>query len=181
MRNRVLTIGVAMVVGAFALNGCRQALRVAAEFQLGGGLGTFAVTAGEPVTNSGSGSLGDAAVNIGSGSIILDPNDITVTPADTGGGKGTVNLQEGGTLVVRAWIASVDELATVCVDGEGYGPFNVELDADLQPVSVDPSSITLTQNTLDLINAGEFSLCIEVTSPVDGTVTIDALDFSLGL
>jgi hypothetical protein len=133
-----------------------------------------------PKQNKGPYSFTGRRVDVGSGSVTIDLDDVTVTPADGGGGKGTVNLQ-GGTLTVTAWIASVEELDTVCESGEEYGPFNVELEENNQPVSIDPPSFPLGENTLDLINGGTFSLCIEVVSPIDGTVTIDALSVSLGL
>jgi len=146
-----------------------------------GGLGTFEVQAGVPKSNHGPYSFTGQRAKIGSGTLRIDPANITITPANTGGGKGSVNLQGGSTLTITAWIAAPEDVETVCESGEKYGPFSVELDANNQPMSVDPSSVPLTQNTIDLLNAGTFSVCIVVTSPVDGTVTIDALSFSLGL
>ena len=170
-----------LTIACLPLGGCPQRLQIPVEFSLAGGLGTFEVQAGVLKQNRGTGALGDTQINIGSGTLRIDPAKITITPANGGGGKGRVNLQAGGTLVVSASIASVEELDTVCENGEKYGPFNVALDVNNQPVSVDPSSVTLSQNTIDLINGGTFSLCIEVTSPIDGTVTIEALNFDLGL
>jgi hypothetical protein len=181
MRTRTLTTLSLMAITCLPLAGCPQRIQIPAEFSLAGGLGTFEVQAGVLKQNRGTGSLGDTQINIGSGTLRIDPAKITITPANGGGGKGTVNLQAGGTLVVSASIAAVDAVDTVCESGEKYGPFNVALDVNNQPVSVDPSSVTLSQTTIDLINGGTFSLCIEVTSPIDGTVTIDALSFSLGL
>ena len=76
---------------------------------------------------------------------------------------------------------SVDLVDTVCDVGEQYGPFEVVLDENLEPVSVSPSRDLLTRNTLNLINEGEFSLCIEVVSPVEGIVEIESFAFNLGL
>jgi len=143
------------------------------------GFGTFAVEAGVPEKNKGPYSLTGRRVDVGSGSLTIYLADINVTPAD-GGGTGTVNLQ-GGTLTATAWIAPLDEVETVCETGDQYGPFSVELDENHQPVSKDPLSVPLSEETLDLINGGTFSLCIEVVSPIDGTVTIDALSINLGL
>lgn len=173
---------VGLTLGVAFLGGCPQAaLTIPVAFELGDSLGGFDVQAGEPTQNRGTGALGDNPFTIGRGTLTLDKDAITVTPAPTGGGKGGVNLQAGGSLIVTAWIASVDQLDVVCTDGEQYGPFTVELDENYVPVSVDPSSVTLTQNTIDLINVGEFSLCIEVESPIDGTVNIDTLNFRVGL
>ena len=171
-----------MALGVAMLGGCPLVpITVPVAFDLGDSLGGFEVQAGVPTQNRGTGALGDNPFTIGSGTLALNADVITVTPTGTGGGKGQVNLQAGGTLVVTAWIASVDQLDVVCTDGEQYGPFEVQLDVNYVPVSVDPSSVTLSQNTIDLINVGEFSLCIEVVSPVDGTVTIDRLNFRVGL
>ena len=169
-----------LTIACLPLGGCPQRIRIPVEFSLEGGLGTFEVQAGVPKSNHGPYNYTGQRINVGSGSVTIDLDDITVTPADGGGGKGTVNLQ-GGTLTVTAWIAPADEVDTVCETGEEHGPFSVELDENNQPVSIDPSSVPLSENTLDLINGGTFSLCIEVVSPIDGTVTIDALSFSLGL
>ena len=182
MRNatRVLLVGLA-AFSVLQFAACRQQVQIPAEFQLDD-LGTFQVEAGVPTQNRGTGSLGDNPIDIGSGTMLLDPASITFTPADGGGSKGSINQQDGGEeLVVTAWIAAVDEVDTVCETGEEYGPFTVTLDEDNQPTTVDPDSVTLTQTTIDLINGGEFSLCIEVVSTLDGTVTIEVLDFTLGL
>ena len=170
----MLTLGVAVLGGCPA-----AAIQIPVAFELGDSLGGFEVQAGVPTQNRGTGALGDNPFTIGSGTLTLDPNVIAVTPA--GPGKGGVNLQDGGTLIVTARIAAVAQLAVVCEEGELYGPFEVQLDANYVPVSVDPSTVTLTQDTIDLINIGEFSLCIEVESPIDGTVTIDRLNFRVGL
>jgi hypothetical protein len=84
-------------------------------------------------------------------------------------------------LEITAWIASADLLDTVCDVGEQYGPYEVTLDANYVPIAVQPATITLTQTTLDLLNGGEFSLCVQVVSPVSGTVRIESFTFNLGL
>ena len=119
-------------------------------------------------------------IPIGSGSIKLDPAVIGITE-NTSDEKRATALQAGSVLEVTVWIDSVDAVATVCDTGEEYGPFTVELDENLVPQSITPSSVTLTTDTLDLLNSGTFSLCVEVVAPVDGTVTIDSFTFNLGL
>lgn len=179
----VMTAGVAALT-AWQLGGCNLADLVRIPpitFELGAGLAEFEVQAGQAVRNSGSGAFDLSGFSIGSGSIELDPSVITVTPSGSPVGKGTANLQSGGILEITVWIAPADDVDTVCDTGEQYGPFSVTLDENNVPVSVDPSEVTLTQNTLDLLNSGSFSLCIEVISPVDGTVTINSLTFNFGL
>ncbi len=179
----MMTAGVA-ALAAWQVGGCNllSLVRIPpVTFELGAGLAEFEVQAGQAVRNSGSGAFDLSGLSIGSGSIELDPSVITVTPSGSVTGKGSVNLQESSTLEITVWIASGDEVDTVCDAGEKYGPFSVTLDENNVPVSVDPSEVTLTQNTLDLLNSGSFSLCIEVISPVDGTVTIGSLTFNFGL
>ena len=180
MRTRTwIALGV-LAVACLAPGGCLQRIRIPVEFSLVGASGTFTVESGVAARNRGVGALGEKAANAGSGSVGIDPDNITVTPADGGGGKGTVNRQ-GGTLIVTLWMAPVEGLETVCESGEEYGPFSVELDENNQPVSVDPLSDTLIANTIELIRGRGFSLCLEVVSPINGTVTIKALSFNLGL
>ena len=186
MRKRtfVLMVGV-VVVTAWQVGGCAGGLanlipEQAVDFGLGSGLGQFEVTAGQPTAKTGTGSFDLGEYSVGRGSVELDPDAITVTPSDSSGNKGTVNLQQTNTLEIIVWIASVDAIDTVCESGEQYGPYEVTLDEDYVPIAIDPSLITLSQSTLGLLNSGEFSLCIQVISPVDGTVTIESLTFNLG-
>lgn len=159
--------------------GCPSAFQQAAQISLGGGLNRYEVTAGEPLRKSGTAGLGDVPVTLGSGSIAIDPDVITVTPS--GAGKLGTLLQGTSTLQVTVWVGSLDESGTVCDTGDQYGPFEVTLDANLVPTAVSPSTVTLTQSTLDALNSGQFSLCIEIISPVTGVVTIASLTFNLGL
>jgi hypothetical protein len=80
---------------------------------------------------------------------------------------------------VTVRIAEVDQLETVCESGEEYGPFEVTLDEANNPTAIDPDTIELSETTLALLEGGEFSICIEVTSPIDATVTIQSFDVSL--
>lgn len=172
------------VVVVWQIPGCGGLIRIEVPFNLGTGpgqLGSFDVEAGTAATNAGTGSISVDAPDIGSGTIRINPEDITVTPADATGGKASVAQQESTTLQITAKIAAVDLVDTICDEdvGEQYGPYLVTLDADYVPIAVDPSTLTLTQTTIDLLNAGEFSLCVEVLSPVTGTVTVANFTFVL--
>jgi len=162
------------------LGGCTQSpLQTSVDMPLGDALGAFEVTADEPAEKSGTTSF-DAPLTVGSGSITVDPSAITVTPS--GALKELIQAQqEGSELVITVWIDSVENLESVCGGGEQYGPFTVTLDDNFVPQSVEPARVNLTQNTLDLLNSGEFSLCIRVVSPVTGQVRIEALALRLGL
>lgn len=172
-----VTVGVAAMV-----SGCPASLfQITSDFDLAEGMRTYDLQAEVPVEHTGTYSLADPGVTIGSGSLAIPVSVVSFTPADTSGGKGAVNLQQIGTIEVTAWIASPDELDTVCGGGEEYGPFTIALDENSVPVSISPSSITLTQNTLSLLNGGEFTLCIRAVSTVDGILEIELLRFRFGL
>jgi len=155
-------------------------LEVTIPFNLGPGLGEFEVQAGQPISLRGQGMFSLEDATIGSGRIELNPEDITITPTDNTGGKGITNLQGGATVEVIVWIDDADAVETVCTTGEQYGPYVVTLDENLVPVSVEPSEVNITAATLALLNAGEFTLCIQVTSSIDATVRIARLGFTVG-
>ena len=119
----------------------------------------------------------DASGTPGGGTVGLGTDGIQLAGA---GGKASVALQ-GGTLVVTVWVAPIEQLDPVCEVGEQYGPYSITLNEDNVPTAIDPSTIELTDATLDLLAAGEFSICLEVISPIDGTVTIDRLEVELSL
>jgi len=177
--SRAVAVSGGCVLGLLAVAGC-QPIRLPVTAALASSIGSFLVQAGVPTTQSGPVTFNNTTgISVGSGVLRLDPSVITVTAAAPGK---LVTLQApSATLMVTARVAPLSERETVCETGETYGPFDVTLDATLQPVSVDPSSVALTQSTIALLNAGEFSLCLEVVSPVDGTVTIASLAFDLGL
>jgi hypothetical protein len=159
-----------------------EPITVPVDVPLGNNLGSFEVQAGVPLTHRGTVTGIDTTVEVGSGNLAFDTDDITVTPADGGGGKRRdVNLQDTTVLIVTAWIDDVAALETVCEAGEEYGPFEVTLDENYVPVAIDPDHVNLSQTTVDLINGGEFSLCLEILSPIDATITIERLTLNLGL
>ncbi len=179
MRKKALLATGLLTIGSLPLGGCPQAIRIPVEFALPASLGAFTVQAGVPIQNDNILTVGDSSLSPSNGTLRIDPSNIIIAGAQ-GGGKVAIQ-QQGGTLTISAKIAASEDLATVCETGEEYGPFSVELDSSNQPVSVDPSSVVLSDNAIDLINVGEFALCIEIVSPIDGTVTITALNFSFGL
>lgn len=175
--------GLALALGLISIvAGCSpSALEQTVPFNLAPSLGSFRVVAGEPAENSGIALFDPSQFNLGHGRIALRPEDITFTPDPLGGGKGRVNFQAGSSLEVTAFVAAPEDLETVCVDGEEYGPFTVELDESFVPVSVSPSSFTLSSDTLALIEAGQISICLRVVAPVSGELVIERLSLTLGL
>ncbi|MBI1827837.1 MAG: hypothetical protein HY287_02085 [Planctomycetes bacterium] len=171
-------LGLAIVVG------CGQSLfTIASNFQLQNGLESFDVQAGQPVQKHGSIGIQSTGTvpSIKSGKLLISPSKITFTPT-SGTPKGNVNAQAAeNTITVTVKLDTAEADATVCDSGEEYGPFVVTLDSNNQPTSVDPSEVTLSQNVIDLLNGGRFSVCIDVTSTVNGTVGIQALTFKFGV
>lgn len=166
------------------------------------GAGSFDVVAGTPVQRTAQLTGGGSSIDIGRGSVQLDPSVITYSPAG-GPAKGLLNAQAvencqdacdaagidselcssvcaDGQISVRVWVGTLDEIETVCATGDEYGPFLVTLENG-EPTAVDPSSVTLTDETLNLLNGGDFSICVEVIAPEDGNVLIDSLRFNVGL
>lgn len=144
-------------------------------------VGNLEVTAGQTVQRSSSITVDVGDVSAGSGTLALSPDAISVTLANTTGQKGGANLQAANTLMVTGWIAGPDTLDTVCGGGDEYGPFTVDLDENGGVTGVSPSSVSLTRNTVNLLNSGEFTICLSVESTVDATVSISRLNFTFGL
>ncbi|MEK6675194.1 MAG: hypothetical protein AABZ47_06005 [Planctomycetota bacterium] len=169
-------------LGLGLIGGCpANPLTIETKFPLVSSLGQFTVEANVAMQQTGVARLNNGGFNIGSGSVELSPADISIAVASATGGKGSVNFQGTSVLTVTVRIDDEANLGTVCGTGDEYGPYNVTLDENFVPVSVDPNQFTLTQTTRDLLNLGRFSLCVEVLSPVTGTVTVDSLTLNLGL
>lgn len=171
---------VAIALIGFA--GCRQSPQFSVPVDLNDSLGRFEVTAGEPVQNDGTINTPDSSVTVGSGSLQIDPEDVSFTPPDNGGAKGTTTYQTGGTFTVVVGVSAEEDLGTVCEESmDEYGPFTVTVNAENEITSISPDSVTLDPGTIALINSGAMSVCITVESTIDGTVNIDQLELSVGL
>lgn len=182
MHNRwSLVLSGLCVVSLLTIEGCTpSALRRQVNLGLNNSQATFNVEAGVAARNTGSYSFDNGGITIGSGSIALDPAAITFTPADAGGKIRVAQQASNSTMTVTVWIDGPDALATVCETGEDYGPFTVTL-VDNVPVSISPNTVELSRPTINLLNSGSFTLCIEVLSELTGTVTINRLVLDLGL
>lgn len=185
MKKRTLMLAASTVMmGLWQSGGCTNLLPLrAVAFDLNGGAGLVLQT--QPGTTAKQSlrlQFDPSGINIGRGNLQINPNAVEFTPADAGSGKGLATYQSGSLVLdVTARIAAPTALETVCDDGESYGPYRVTLNEDFTVVSISPAAINLTQTTIDLINGGDFALCLEVTSPVAGTVTIFSLVLNLGL
>ena len=148
-------------------------------------VGLFQAQAGETVENSGTANVDTAGIPVQTGTISIDPSLVTVTPTSfAANAKRARTAQDAeNTLEVTAWIAPLEDLDTVCGgdSSEEYGPYTLTLDADNHPVSVTPESVTISENTLNLITSGEFSLCLRIVSTIDATIRIEKLTFNVGV
>jgi hypothetical protein len=171
-----LTVG---VLGAMAFGGCATLVRIPLAFELPAQQGTFVVTGGQAEQNAFVLTGSSDAPDISSGTMRLDPGAITFTPADTTDMKGTAAAHVVQTINVTVWIGELGDVDTVCGGGDEYGPFAVGIGEEGLVEEIDPNSVALRRSTVDLINSGEFSGCIRVESPVDATVTINKLDFTV--
>lgn len=193
-----------IVVGGCALVSVLPTIAV--PLILTGALARIIVQAGTPVVQSGRLTFESPdAINIGRGSLEIEAGAITLR-SDTIGKINTVAQQtqeacqaaceagglstttcdsvcNEGQVQVTVWVAGPDAIDTVCTGGtrDTYGPYLVTLDADGGGVSVSPSSVTLQSLTLELLNQGDLSICLEIIAPDDGEVLISELTANVGL
>lgn len=85
---------------------------------------------------------------------------------------------EGSQLFIR--IARAEQEATVCQDGELYGPFDISMADNFQPVSVTPATAEATQQTLDVINTGGYSMCVQILPVITAIANLDSLIVDFG-
>jgi len=166
----------AMVIGCPAGGGIVLP-PVPVDIPLGESLGQFSVTAGEPAQQAGTTSFDTGGISVAAATLELDPSTISIAPAESA--KTRLAQTGSNTAVVTVRIASADAVSTVCEAGEQYGPYTVTFDDNFVVQSISPSTVTLSQNTIDLLNAGSFSLCIQVEMSIDGTITIEELRLNI--
>lgn len=179
MRAKLWTLVALVAVVGWQSGGCGPSL-ITIPVDVGlGSASTFSVQANTPEQKSFQTTFDTGGLQIGGGSIALDPDVITVNPTQSA--KTASVLQDQLALEITVRVDDFDSVATVCDTGEQYGPFTVALDSNYVPVSVDPPTVTLSQATIDLLNSGQLSLCVDIVSPVDGTVIIGSLTFNVSL
>lgn len=177
-KNLVALTVVAFVIGGWQVSGCASLIPPQTfPFSLGSS-GNFDVQAGvakqNVLTVTNFDTLG---FTVGSGSLKINTDAITVTPSGTPG-KGLVN-QQTNTLTIEVRVDATGSEDTVCDTGELYGPFTVELDDNYNVVSVTPSTVTLSANAVSLLNSGAFVMCIDLLANFDGQVTISQFEFTV--
>ncbi len=142
--------------------------------------GGLALEANVAKTASGTVNVPSLGVTVANATLRLDPNAVTISPADSAKAR-QAQTGELNTAEVTVWVASPDQSETVCTEGEEYGPFTIEFDDEFVIQSIAPSQVTLSQNTVDLLNSGQISLCIEAVMSIDGTISIASLEIQVGI
>jgi hypothetical protein len=108
---------------------------------------------------------------------LSDPAVPKATPASASAGRTGAKIT-GSRMTIR--VARFEDSATVCSTGELYGPFEIALENDFSASSVSPASANATQNTLDIVNTGGYSICIEVLPAVNATASLDFIEVDIG-
>ena len=180
-RNLVAISGLAVMVAVLQVSGC-VALIPPQVFPFNLGLsGTFEVEACVAEANTLIVTDFDTAgFTIVSGTIAIESSTISIIPdaEQTGDCPGS---SEARTFTIEVQLGAPGTEETVCDDGEQFGPYVVELDEDFNVVSITPSSVTFSQNAVDLLNGGSFVLCITVDTAFSGTIVVDELLFTVTL
>lgn len=68
-------------------------------------------------------------------------------------------------------IGAASEIDTICQDGWLYGPYTLR--GNDMPETSDKEKISAEPSTVDLINFGSFAMCIQISSPIDLTLSIN--------
>ena len=82
-------------------------------------------------------------------------------------------ITPGAHMYIR--VAHREAADSVCSDGELYGPFSVSIDESFAAAAVTPASQQASQTTLDVINTGSLSICVQVVAMIDATVDLNRL------
>ena len=80
---------------------------------------------------------------------------------------------DGGQLFIR--VGTAEQVDTVCEVGELYGPFSITLADNFQPESVSPAEADATQQTLDVINTGSYSICVQIMPAITAIADLNSL------
>ncbi|MCU7843743.1 MAG: hypothetical protein KZQ93_07865 [Candidatus Thiodiazotropha sp. (ex Monitilora ramsayi)] len=108
---------------------------------------------------------------------------VTVTPAGPRAAPASntaSKLLTTPSATMDIYLAREEDVDTVCTTGIHYGPFEIFTDdTDSQVGDVQPASITATEATVDIINAGSLVICMIVTPVIDATVDLDSVSFDL--
>lgn len=100
-------------------------------------------------------------------------NSAEVTMLDDDMKRQATAQNSSSTVTYR--VGTMEQAETVCETGVLYGPFIVALDANDQPTSIDPPTSALTAASVEVINTGQFSVCVQVMSKRRAMVSVGNL------
>ncbi len=176
------------IIGGVQIVGCQSLIPlIAIPVSLTGSLANIELIAGEQSTTCGSVNFAtESGFTIGRGTFEIDANSLSFAsietiPAGDGSDEMPANQAVENSITLTAFVAAAGLQDTATEVGDPYGPYTILLDDNFQPVSVSPSSITLTQDTIDLLNGGSLSLCLQIESTVSGSLAISSFTLNLGL
>lgn len=195
---RVATLAVMGLVASWMVGGCTSVLPTVQIPVSLGSSSAFEATAGEPLTKTFTANFDTAGITVGSGSVEVPLSAISIEPnaaakalqevtcgdaCDVAGVDSSTceSVCNAGNVSVTARVGLVGDIDTVCTTGDMYGPFLVMLDGENNPISVSPSSAAFQPKTLQALNAGSASFCVEVIAPISGTVNVGELGLNAGL
>jgi hypothetical protein len=200
-----------VAIAAWHLGGCLAVFVPPVGLNLASaGLSDYSVEAGVPTQKTGSFLFSAGGIPIGSGSLRIDPADVSVTPAGSEGDKRAVAMQDNvvtlddllqaescleacegagvdaevcsdvcreGLIVIFLFLTSTDD--TECASGNEY-EVRITLNDEVQVTDVSISPNEFIGNTVELLNSGEFRICIEVLAGFDADIGLETLTLVLG-
>lgn len=187
---RSLALGMSLAAGlsmGALIGGCTNLIPpLTVDVDLNSGAGVqFPVAPGQTVQRVVTLTFDTGGLNVTGGTFELKPDAITVVSDAGGPGKEAVVAQTGGgTIDVRARVALPGMAETVCTSSDAYGidgPYTVTFNENFQVTDIDPSTVTLSENTVAALNSGTVTVCLEITAPISGTVTITTLTFNVSV
>jgi len=170
----------------------------------------YDVQAGVPQRKTASFTFATGGFTIGSGSLRVNADAISVTPASTEGGKIAAALQDAtvtlddllqvdtcleacdlagtnavlcsevcrqGSIIMFIIISAVDD--TGCENGNEY-EVRVTLDEEVRIANVTVSPNEFIGTTEELLNSGEFRVCIDVLAGFDANIQLSWLTLNVG-
>ena len=98
---------------------------------------------------------------------------VVPTPVSLSHALALVRAAATESVSLSVLVAPARERSTVCTTGIAYGPFTVNLTSALLPSTVSPSTPEADAQTLAVMNAGAYVICVQIMSPVALTFSLD--------
>lgn len=149
------------------------------RFAIPSDVATITVQAGVPFQQTHRVDIMELAtfLHVAEGTIDVEETMASLVVVPAGGQK-----LDGSVIEADVRIAPGEMEGSVCSAGVGPGPVQVGLDGAGQPRGeVEPTTLEADEEIVDHVNAGDFSLCTTVSSPISATLTLEYLvvDYTL--